>query len=169
MTYRFLARARRASVAILLLASVLAVPAAAEGPAREAQQIVDDARDTLARFMDDPEFEGFRSLLPKARGLMIIPQQNKGGFILAGSGGAGLLVAYDDLHESWSAPVFYRMGSASVGFQIGGSRSEVILLFMSQRSVDAMLGTSTRLGGEISVAAGPIGKGSGEIGADIVS
>jgi len=159
-------RTHLALIAIAALVLAPASPASGGDAAAEARQIVADAEATLAHFLADPDLAGFREVLPQARGVLIIPEQNKGGFIFAGSGGAGLLVAKDAESNEWTAPAFYGMGSASVGFQIGGSRSEVILLLMTQKALDALLTTSAKLGGEIAVAAGPVGHGLGEAGAN---
>jgi len=154
-----------APLVLLLGAGCATAPRDAEGT----RALVEAARATLERFVADPDLAGFRATLAEARGVLIVPEENRGGFILGGSGGVGVLVARDAARGDWAGPAFYGIGSASIGLQIGGSRSEVILLVMSQRALDALFATTTKLGGEVSVAAGPIGTGAGDLGIDIAS
>jgi lipid-binding SYLF domain-containing protein len=160
--------ARRAVLAVLLLAA--AAPVAAADPATKSDQLVREALVSLRNFFHDPDSAGFRDKVRSARGVLIVPHEGKGGFIFAGSGGAGVLVARDPENESeWRGPVFYRLGSISVGPQAGGARSEVVYLLMTDRAVDALLSPEAKFGGEVSVAAGPIGGGSGAATTDVLS
>jgi lipid-binding SYLF domain-containing protein len=61
----------------------------------------------------------------------------------------------------WSQPAFYTLAAGSVGLQIGGQLSEVVLTIMSERAIDAVIDNQMKLGADISVAVGPIGKGLG--------
>jgi hypothetical protein len=70
----------------------------------------------------------------------------------------------------WVGPAFYNMGAGSVGFQIGVDVSEVVMLVMTEKAMNALLSPSFKLGGDISVAAGPVGAGAGSnITADVIS
>ena len=100
------------------------------------------------------------NLVKDARGVFIAPQILKGAFIVGASGGSGVLVARDSLTGRWLGPAFYTIGSASFGFQIGGSASEVVLLAMTDRGVNALLESSIKLGADVGVAAGPVGMGA---------
>ncbi len=166
------ARRSRALAAVIGLVLVLGVAGCASAPVdrgAETLRIVERAHATFSRFVADPDMKEFRGVLAEAKGVLIIPEENRGGFIVGGSGGVGVLVAHDATRGDWTAPAFYSVGSASFGLQVGGSRSEVVLLVMTQKALDALLVTSTKLGGEVSVAAGPVGVGSGDVGVDIVS
>lgn len=157
------------SAALTLALVALACASAPRDRGAEAERLVEQARATFGRFVADPDMKAFRAVLGEAKGVLVIPEENKGGFIFAGSGGVGVLVARDAKRGDWAGPAFYTMGSASVGLQAGGSSSEVVLLVMTQKALDALLVTSTKLGGEVSAAAGPVGTGTGEVGVDIVS
>jgi len=159
----------RRSLALAVLALAAACASAPRDRVAEAQRLVDRARTTFGRFVADPDMKAFRATLAHAKGVLVVPEVNKGGFIFAGSGGVGVLVARDSKRGDWAGPAFYTLGSASVGLQAGGSSSEVVLLVMTQKALDALLVTSTKLGGEVSAAAGPVGTGTGEIGVDVVS
>lgn len=108
-------------------------------------------------FMADPNMAWFRDNVGKAKGILIIPQMLRGGFIVGGSGGSGVLLARDEKTGKWSYPAFYTIGSISLGFQIGADASELIFMIMTDKGLNAMLTTGFKLGGDIAVAAGPVG------------
>ena len=134
-----------------------------------ATAVVDNANRTFTHFMNDPDMVWFRNNLDKAYGLLIIPILGRGGFIIGGSGGRGLLVGKDSQTGYWSQPAFYTMGSASIGLQIGGDKSEVILMVMSKNGLDALLSTKAQLGGDMSIAAGPVGTGTRAATTDVLA
>lgn len=137
--------------------------------ATAAQVVVENANRTFTHFIMDPNMVWFRNNLDKARALLIVPKLGRGGFIIGGSGGRGLLLGRDSETGNWSQPAFYTMGSASIGLQIGGEQSEVIFVIMSNRGLDAMLSTKAQLGADMSVAAGPVGTGTRAATTDVLS
>ncbi|MCL2789096.1 MAG: lipid-binding SYLF domain-containing protein [Desulfobulbus sp.] len=156
------------AVALILATVFFHVPARADdysGPA----ELVDRATSVYKRFLADPNMQWFRNNVGSARGILIVPQMLRGGFIIGGSGGQGLLVAQDPATNKWSAPAFYRMGSVSLGFQIGADVSEIILLIMTDRGLNAMLSTDFKLGADVAIAAGPIGGSAKAQTADILA
>lgn len=162
-----------AFVSGLALAGLLRPAPAAADDASDAHQLVEKARMTFEGFSNDPNFGAMRDLLKTAKGVYIAPQVLRGAFIFGVSGGSGLLLARDDKAGGWGGPAFYTIGEASFGLQIGGDASEVVLLAMTERGVSKLLSTQVKLGGDVSVAAGPVGVGvRGEtagLSADIVS
>jgi len=126
----------------------------------EATQIVDKARLTLESFTSDGYMGAFRDLLKKAQGVVIAPELLKGAFIVGVSGGNAVCLTRDKKTGQWSEPAFYTIGGASFGLQIGGEASEVILLAMTDRGVTSLLGNSIKLGGDVGIAAGPVGYGA---------
>lgn len=108
-------------------------------------------------FMADPSMGWFRDNVRKAKGIFIVPQMLRGGFFIGGSGGSGALLAQDRKTGKWSYPAFYTMGSVSFGMQIGADSSEIILMVMTDKGMEAMLSTEFKLGGDVSLAAGPVG------------
>jgi SH3 domain-containing YSC84-like protein 1 len=135
----------------------------------DAQGIVDKANVTLKGFLKDKNYAWVRENLGKAKGVLIYPQVLKAGFILGGSGGTGVLFAKDADGE-WSQPAFYTLGSVSFGLQIGGEAAEVIVLCMTQKAVDALMTTKAKLGGDTSIALGPVGAGAkSNVVADFIS
>jgi lipid-binding SYLF domain-containing protein len=139
----------------------------------ESTQLVEKAQLTLQSFMCDDNMGAFRDLIQKAQGVMIVPGLLKGAFIVGASGGNGVLLVRDKDKGNWSEPAFYTIGGASIGLQIGGQSSEVILLAMTDRGVRSFLGNSFKLGGDAGVAAGPVGMGASaataNLSADILS
>ncbi len=136
----------------------------------EAQGLVDRARVTFGEFMRDEQYTWFHDHLKEARALLIYPQVIKGGFFIGGSGGTGVLVVRGQGTSDWSQPAFYTIGSVTLGLQIGGESAQVIVMAMSQKAVDSLLASSAKLGGDTSVALGPIGIGAkGNITADFIS
>lgn len=133
----------------------------------KAEALVKNAQYTVEKFSKDDEIAWVHENIGKVKGVMIVPQEVKGGFILGGSGGNGVLLARDG--DKWSAPAFYTLGSVTFGFQAGAEVSEIVLLVMTDKGMDALKSTDVKLGGEISVAAGPVGAGAQAQTADIIA
>jgi len=149
---------------------IVAAPGAMAADKEDAQGIVDKARVTFGEFMRDDNYKWMRDHLKDAKGVLIYPQVLKAGFILGGSGGTGVLLSRDGKTGAWSNPAFYTMGSVSFGLQIGGESAEVVLLVMSQKGMDSLLTSKFKLGGDASIALGPVGGGAkGDITADFLS
>jgi len=153
--------------AILLIATA---PGAMAADEEDAQGIVDKARVTFGEFMRDDNYKWMHDHLKGAKGVLIYPQVLKAGYILGGSGGTGVLLARDSKTGEWSNPAFYTLGSVSFGLQIGGEAAEVVMLVMSQKGMDSLLTSKFKLGGDASIALGPVGGGAkGDVTADFLS
>jgi len=159
-----------AMAGILVLAVLMtALMPVSDSMASDAQNIVDKAKATFNGFMHDKNYGWFHAHLKDARGLLIYPQVLKAGFILGGSGGTGVLVVRGGKGD-WSEPAFYTIGSVTFGLQIGGEAAEVIVMAMSQKAIDSLLASSFKLGGDTSIALGPVGAGAkGNVTADFIS
>jgi len=176
-TTKSLKRLKLPLMLVVLLVGVVTIlrPVAAIGAddRMQARHLAEEARITLETFAKAPEMEALRNLLKTARGVFVAPQVLKGAFVLGASGGSGIFVARDSLKGAWAGPAFYTIGEASFGLQIGGSASEVVLLAMTERGVNALLESSVKLGGSVGVAVGPVGMGAAastaNLSADIVS
>ncbi len=144
-------------------------PASASNFSKE-QALVDKARLTFESFQNDSSMGWFRDHLRDAKAVLIFPQVLKGAFVWGASGGSGVLVARNPETGSWSDPAFYTIGSVSFGLQIGGQASEVVLLVMTQNGLDSLYSSHVKFGGDVSVAAGPVGMGVGApVTADFVA
>jgi len=162
----------KAAIAALLSVAVCMAMVAPAGAtdAAEAQGLVDKARITFNEFLSDKQYSWFQQHLQDAKGLLIYPQVIKGGFIVGVSGGTGVLVVKDEKTHDWSQPAFYTIGSVTFGLQIGGEASQLVVMAMSKKAIDSLLSSSFKLGGDASVALGPVGGGAKEnITADFIS
>src|SRR5437867_9494268 len=134
----------------------------------EQQKLVDRADKTLSNFLRDPDMTWLQQNIGRAKAVMIAPEVVKAGFIFGGSGGRAVLVAKEG--GKWVGPSFYTMATASVGFQAGVSVSENVTLVMTQKGMDSMLAANFKVGGDASVAAGPVGAGAkSDILADLIA
>ena len=125
---------------------------------------------TLSDFLADPNMGWLQQNFGRAKAVMITPLIVKAGFIFGGSGGRALVVARDPKSGKWLGPAFYAMATASVGFQAGISVAEGITLVMTDKGFNSLLATSFKIGGDASVAAGPIGTGArSDVVADLIT
>jgi SH3 domain-containing YSC84-like protein 1 len=114
----------------------------------------------LKEIMDVKDKAIPQELLDKSECAVVVPGLKKGAFILGGKFGRGFFVCRNNGGNGWGAPASVRVEGGSVGFQIGGSESDVILLVMNKKGADRLLNNQFKLGGEASVAAGPVGRTS---------
>ncbi len=148
---------------LILTVAVLLVPygaVVASNDMATAQGMVDRARVTFSEFMRDTNYSWLHENVDRAKGVLIFPQILKGGFIFGGSGGTGVFVVRDGKTGQWSNPAFYTIGSVTFGLQIGGESAEVIMVAMTQKAIDSLLSSSFKLGGDTSIALGPVGAGA---------
>jgi lipid-binding SYLF domain-containing protein len=148
---------RTTLVAIISIAA-MAVPAlAAEREAKVADRL--DAAADVLRDMTHAQDKGIpQDLMNKAQCVVIIPGMKKAGFIVGGQFGRGFAVCRKATGHGWSAPAAIRSEGGSVGFQIGGSEQDVILLVMSGSGMKHLLSNKFTLGGDATAAAGPVGR-----------
>jgi lipid-binding SYLF domain-containing protein len=145
------------------------MPAKAADPVDQ-QGLVDKAHATFQSFMVDSNMAYLKNHLREAKGLLIVPSMLKAGFWIGGSGGSGVLIVKDAKTGQWSQPAFYTLGSVSFGIQFGGEAAEVIMMVRTQKAVDKLLTSSFKLGGDTSIAVGPVGGGAkSTVVADIFS
>jgi SH3 domain-containing YSC84-like protein 1 len=117
-----------------------------------------EAASVLQEIMDTPDKGIPEDLLSKAHCIVIVPGLKKAAFIVGGKYGKGYLSCRNKSGAGWSAPGTVRIEGGSVGFQIGGSETDAILLVMNARGADKLLASEFTLGGEGMVAAGPVGR-----------
>ncbi len=114
------------------------------------------AAQVFKEIMDAPDKGIPADTLNKAKCIAIIPGDKKFAFVFGGSYGRGL--ASCRTGHGWSAPIFIAIDGGSVGYQIGGSSTDLVMLFMNDHALQSLLGDKFKLGGEASVAAGPVGR-----------
>jgi lipid-binding SYLF domain-containing protein len=101
-----------------------------------------------------------QDVIEKADCVIVFPSVLKAAFVVGASYGRGAMVCRTgrDFRGPWGAPAMYALEGGSVGFQIGGQATDLVLLVMNERGADSILNSKVKLGGDASVAAGPIGR-----------
>jgi len=125
---------------------------------KEPAKRLGEAASVFSEIMATPDKGIPQDLLEKAHCIVIVPSLKTGAFIVGGKYGKGYLSCRNKSGSGWSAPATVRIEGGSVGFQIGGSMTDLIMLVMSERGADKLLSSKFTLGGEASVAAGPVGR-----------
>src|SRR5438270_4022495 len=97
-------------------------------------------------------------MLANAHCIVIVPSLKTAAFLVGGKYGKGYLSCRSKTGPGWSAPGTVRIEGGSVGFQIGGSTTDLIMLVMNERGAEKLLSSKFTLGAEGSVAAGPVGR-----------
>jgi lipid-binding SYLF domain-containing protein len=121
-------------------------------------QRLDDAADVVKEIMETPDKGIPQELLEKAQCIVIVPGLKKGAFIIGGKYGKGFVNCRREGGQGWTAPAAVRVEGGSVGFQIGGAETDVVLLVMNERGMKKLLSSKFTLGAEGEVAAGPVGR-----------
>jgi len=126
---------------------------------KDATERLDAAADVMKEIMAVPEKGIPEDLLAKANCVVVVPSLKKGAFIVGAQYGRGFVTCRKESGRAgWSAPAAIRIEGGSVGFQIGGQESEVVLLVMNEKGAERLMSTKFTLGAEGSVAAGPVGR-----------
>jgi len=97
-----------------------------------------------------------KQILEKARAIAVFPSTVKGAFIVGAQHGKGVISARTD--GKWSAPAFVTLTGGSLGLQIGGQATDIVLVVMNERGMENLASNSFKIGGDASVAAGPVGR-----------
>jgi lipid-binding SYLF domain-containing protein len=137
-------------VAVLALTPLLAKDSE---PAKRLEEAA-----VFSEVMATPDRSIPQDLLANAHCIVIVPELKTAAFVFGGKYGKGYLSCRNKSGKGWSAPGTVRIEGGSVGFQIGGSSTDLIMLVMSERGADKLLSSKFTLGAEGSVAAGPVGR-----------
>ncbi|HEY0006807.1 MAG TPA: lipid-binding SYLF domain-containing protein [Pyrinomonadaceae bacterium] len=127
--------------------------------AKQTKQATSQAQKAARVFtevMNVPEKAIPQELLDRAEAIGVFPNVIKAGFIVGGRGGRGVITRRQG--GSWSAPAFFNLGGASVGLQIGAASTDFVLLFMNEEALKGLLEDKFEIGGEGTLAAGPVGR-----------
>ena len=141
---------------ILTLTAFLIGNATFAASNKDVDKRLEESATVLKEVMDAPDKGIPEDLLEKAHCVVIVPGMKKAAFIVGGKYGKGFVSCR--VASGWSAPGSVRIEGGSVGFQIGGSETDVVLLVMNARGADKLLSSKFTLGGEGEVAAGPVGR-----------
>ena len=147
----------RKLIASALFATIVLVAPSIQAQAPEKLvHRIDAAHDILHELMNTPDKGIPLDIAASAQCVVVVPSFKKGAFVFGGEYGQG--VASCRTAHGWSAPVFVQMAGASFGFQIGGQSTDLVLIGRTHKSLDHLLTDKVKLGGDASVAAGPVGR-----------
>ena len=130
-------------------------------PARAQSDQADRIRESRTVFdeiMNAPDKAIPGSVLDRAEAIAIFPSTLKGGFIVGGHRGRGVLSVRNREDATWSPPAFLSLTGASFGAQIGGQAVDIVLVIMNRRGVENLLRNQFKIGGDASAAVGPVGR-----------
>ena len=149
---------RRTLAGILAIAGSMSIAAFAADREIKIDDRLDASADALTDMMRASDKGIPQDLLDKARCVVVVPGMKKAGFILGAKYGRGFAVCRHHGGSGWGAPAALRVEGGSVGFQIGGSETDVVLLVMNDGGMKHLLSDKFTLGGEATAAAGPVGR-----------
>ena len=153
-------------LSLITLAMFLVGLVASAAFAKNEVKDVRDSANVLREIMKIPEKGIPPALLRDAQAIIIVPDVIKGAFIVGGRHGTGVLLVRE-AKGGWSDPVFVSLTGGSVGWQVGGTSTDVILVFKNRKGVEGLLKGKFTLGADAGVAAGPVGR-SAEAATDIM-
>ena len=143
-----------ALIALFVLSSVLTP--AQKSRTRDASRHSGEAAETFTEIMNVRDKAIPKELLDTAEAIAVFPGVIKAAFLVGGRGGQGVISRR--VKGGWSAPAFFNLGGGSFGPQIGAQRTDYVLLILNEEGLNGLLKDKFELGGEASIAAGPVGR-----------
>ena len=121
-----------------------------------------ESYDVLRDVLNAPDKGIPHDLLNKAKCVIVVPSMKKGAFIVGASYGRGVMVCRggEDFNGAWSAPAMFALEGGSFGFQAGGQATDYVILVMNDKGARSVMSSKVKLGGEASIAVGPVGRTS---------
>src|SRR4051794_3608313 len=142
----------------ILCLLILSAFAAFGADVKEVTERMDNAADVMAEIMGTPDKGIPEDLLSRANCIVIVPHLKKGAFIVGATYGKGFVTCRKEAAAGWSAPAAIKIEGGSVGFQIGGEETDVVMLVMNEKGAQRLMSTKFTVGAEGEVAAGPVGR-----------
>jgi len=142
---------------VVALASTLATFASERDKVKTTQRL-EDAAIVFSEIMGTPDKGIPQELLDKSHCVVIVPGLKKGAFIVGAKYGKGFVSCRKAGGTGWTAPATVRVEGGSIGLQIGGAETDVVMLVMNERGMQKLMSSKFTLGGEGEVAAGPVGR-----------
>ena len=143
-------------VSLLLLSSAAATPAQKKSRLPDATRHAQEASEVFTEIMNVREKAIPKELLDKAEAIAVFPDVVKAAFIFGGKGGQGVISRRTKM--GWTAPAFFNLSGGSFGAQIGATKTDYVLLIMNEDGLNGLLKDKFEIGGEVGVAAGPVGR-----------
>jgi len=141
-----------------LAAAIACAPLLAKDEKTKTDERLDDSASLFSEVMGTPDRAIPQKLLDKSYCIVLVPGLKKGGLVLAAKYGRGFAICRHTGGQGWGPPAAIRIEGGSVGFQIGVSSSDVILLIMNDRGMKRLTTSKFTIGGEATAAAGPVGR-----------
>src|SRR6202142_2957758 len=145
-------------VAMLAIAGTMGITAFAADRETKVDDRLDASADALTDIMRAADKGIPKDLLDKAHCVVVVPGMKKAGFIFGAKYGRGFAVCRPSGGSGWSAPAAMRVEGGSVGFQIGASETDIVLLVMNDGGMKHLLSDKFTIGGDATAAAGPVGR-----------
>ena len=146
---------KRIFLSVALAVGVVSSAAASSNQNEDLKRI-ERATEVFHEIMATPDKAIPQELLESAKCIAIIPGEKKAAFVVGGNYGKGLATCRTA--AGWSAPLFLAVGGGSFGFQIGGSSTDVVMVFRSERGMRSLLSDKFKIGADATAAAGPVGR-----------
>ena len=142
---------------LMMLCLCMALPAVAQ---EKEQQRLTDSYNVLHDILGMPDKGIPTDLLNKSECVIVVPSMKKAAFIVGASYGRGVMLCRggENFRGSWSAPAMFALEGASFGLQAGGSGTDYVILVMNEKGARSVMSSKVKLGGDASVAAGPVGR-----------
>ena len=144
---------RFAGCSVLFCALLAAVPAWA---AATPESLIKDSIDVLKAMAKESDVSDMADVIRGAHAVAFVPAMYKAGFLIGGEYGEGLILRKKN--GKWFGPSFYNLGGASAGLQLGVQKTAFVLVVNNEKGVEAFLRSRTKLGTDVAVAAGPMGR-----------
>jgi lipid-binding SYLF domain-containing protein len=149
---------RKTLIAVLAISGSMSVTALAADRETRVDERLDASADTLSDMMMASDKGIPQDLMDKAKCVVVVPGMKKAGFIFGAKYGRGFAVCRQQTASGWSAPASMRVEGGSVGFQIGASETDIVLLVMNDGGMKHLLSDKFTIGGDASAAVGPVGR-----------
>ncbi|MFN8058427.1 MAG: lipid-binding SYLF domain-containing protein [Vicinamibacterales bacterium] len=149
---------RRLSIssALVATATLAFAPSSLRAQSAEVDRVAEAAR-VLGEVLDAPDAGVPKNILDKAEAIVVFPSTIKGAFVVGAQRGRGVISVRDKAGE-WSPPAFLTLTGGSIGLQLGGQATDLVLVVMNERGMEKLTGNSFKIGGDASAAAGPVGR-----------
>lgn len=143
--------------AALMLSALFLLPLCAQ---KKETDRLEESYNVLKEIMGTPDKGIPRGLLNKSECVLVFPSVKKAGFMVGGQYGRGVITCRSgkDLRGPWSAPAMFAIEGGSVGLQIGGESTDLVLLIMNEKGANSVMSSKVKVGADASAAAGPVGR-----------
>ena len=144
------------SISLLVITCAVATPAQKKTRLQDATRHSREAAEVFTQIMNVRDKAIPKELLDKAEAIAVFPNVIKAAFIIGGKGGQGVISRRTT--RGWTAPAFFNLSGGSFGAQIGATETDYVLLIMNKDGLNGLLKDKFEIGGEVGVAAGPVGR-----------